>query len=87
MDPSGVSPQTVFHEKDRTDLVVTINKVAVIRIISKTNNNIVSRLAVPDRQGLIPMTVTCGDGSVASEEHLLIKYKGKQYCHLETVVK
>ena len=81
VDPNGLSPQTVFHEKDRTDLVETITKVGVIRIISKTSNYIVSRLEVPDSQGLIPMTVTCGDGSTESEQHYTI-YKGKKCIHV-----
>ena len=86
VDPHGVNQQTVFHTKDRSDLLETISNVGVIHFISKTSSYIVSILDIPESRGLIPMAVTCGDG-FESEQHLLVKYKGMQCCHLETIDK
>ena len=79
VDPNRVDPQTILHGKDRSNSLETITNVGVIRIMFKTSYYIVSRLEVRNSQHLIPMTVTCGDGSKEpeEEEHLLIKYKGK----------
>ena len=80
VDPNGINRQTVFHEKDKSDFSGIIRNVGEISIFSKTSSYIVTRLEVPDSQGLIPMVVTCGDGSILSEKHLLIQYKGKHCC-------
>ena len=78
VDPNGISRQTVFHEKEKFNFSGMINNVGNISIVSKTSSYIVTRLEVPDSQGLIPMTVTCGDGSLNSEQHYIIKHKGKK---------
>ena len=81
VDPNGINIQTVFHEKG-FNFSGKISNVGEIRLISMADSYIVTRLEVPDSQVLIPMTVTCGDGSTESEEHLLIIYKGKKCNHL-----
>ena len=81
VDPNGINRQTVFHRKG-SNFSGIINKVGEIRLISMADSYIVTRLEVPDSQGLIPMTVTCGGGSAESEEYLLIKYKGNKCSHL-----
>ena len=82
VEPNGLSRQTVFYGKKRYSSSVNINKVGVVHLVSQTSSYIVTRLEVPDSQGLIPMTVICGDSLTESEEHLLIIYKGKKCCHL-----
>ena len=79
VDPNGVDPQTVFLWKDGSHLFGTISNVGVIRIISKTSICNVSRLEVPESQGQIPMTVTCGDGLAESEHHHIIQFTGNKY--------
>ena len=88
VDPNGISRQTVFHRKG-FNFSLKINSIGEVHLISMTSSYIVTRLEVPDSQGLIPMTVTCGDGSTESEEHLVINYNGKKCSHfcLETIFK
>ena len=77
VDPYNKDKSTVFHGKSSSSFSGVIGDVGEISIISKTSSYIVTRLEVPDSRGLIPMTVTCGDGSVNSEQIYTIQYKGK----------
>ena len=88
VDPNGANRQTVFYRKG-SNLSGKINRVGEVHLISMTSNYIVTRLEIQDSQGLIPMTITCGDGSTESEEHLVINYKGKKcsYLCLDTMLK
>ena len=88
VDPNGICRQTVFHRKI-LNFSGIINNIGEIHLISMTSSYIATRLEVPDSQGLIPMRVTCGDGSAESEEHLLIKCNGEKCSHLclETMLK
>ena len=80
MDPNGLDQQTVFLGKDGSHLFDTTSNVGVIRIISKTSSSEVSILEVPESQGLILMTVTCGDGLAESEDHHhIIQYTSNKY--------
>ena len=77
VDPNGLSRQTVFHRKG-SDFSGTIDNVGEISIILKESSYVVSRLEVPDSQGLIPITVSCGNGLQKSEKKYIIQYKGKK---------
>ena len=68
VDPYNKDKSIVFHRKSSSSFSVVIGDVGEISIISKTSSYIVTRLEVPDSLGLIPMTVTCGDVSVNSEQ-------------------
>ena len=61
VNPNGVIRQTVFHANKGSSFSGKIYNVGEIRLISMTSSYIVTKVEVPDSQGLIPMTVTCED--------------------------
>jgi len=80
VDSNGLNEETVSYVKGQTNISGILNNIGEIRVISKTSSYVVTRLEVPNSQGLIPMTVTCGDGAHYSEskQQYILRYKGKK---------
>ena len=80
VDANGADKLGVIYGNGQRNPLRIFSGPGETRIISMTSSYIVSRLDVPDSQGLIPMTVTCGDGSEI-KKHCNIQYEstGKTY--------
>ena len=80
VDANGADKLVVLYGNGQPNPLRIFSGPGETRIISMTSSYIVSRLEVPDSQGLIPMTVTCGDGSEI-KKHCTIQYgsTGKAY--------
>ena len=63
VDANGAEKLIVLYGNGQPNPLRIVSGPGETRIISMTSSYIVSRLEVPDTQGLIPMTVTCGDVS------------------------
>ena len=76
VDANGADKLIVFYGYGQPNPLRIFSGPGETRIISMTSSYVVTKFEVPDSQGLIPMTVTCGDGSGKLKKHCTIQYGG-----------